>query len=68
MQVAFRCSSAGCQDSAEAEDGGSGDGGQMLIVSRLLQTVRAVDATFGTEKWVHWQYCYCCHDFLFYCH
>ncbi|XP_076460361.1 eukaryotic translation initiation factor 2-alpha kinase 3-like [Babylonia areolata] len=46
-QVSYQCTSNGCQDTAEAAN----SGGDMLLITRNLQTVRAVDVNSGSEKW-----------------
>ena len=46
LQLSYRCTSAGCHDAGEAGN----SGGDMLVITRNMQTVRAVDVNSGIEK------------------
>ena len=49
LQMAYKCTSVGCKETSEA----GGVDGDMLVITRNLQTVRAVDVNSGLEKLVH---------------
>ncbi|KAK7111067.1 eukaryotic translation initiation factor 2-alpha kinase 3-like [Littorina saxatilis] len=46
-QMLYKCTTAGCSETSEAGNGN----GDMMVITRNLKTVRAVDVNSGSEKW-----------------